>query len=184
MRVVTSFVQQRRRNRIRRRQQNRRILFARAPNLRHMQTSVVYQPTSPTLIPHSMGNHDIPSRTFLIDFCYKHWSRWTEDARQEVSRLTRDLQPRSTHEQQMTLLNVELLYARLTQVQIFTGVPVTQRVTTLKSKGDTKLLSFKFLGWNCFLKQRSPWFSIIGRSIKSVRGKYSNTNRFGQLKTF
>ena len=131
MRGVTSFSQQRR-NRIRRRQRNRKILFTGTPSIRRMQPSITYQPTSPTSVPRSSANHDIPSRIFLINFCYKYWSQWTEQARQEVSRLTRDLQPHSTHEQRMTLLNVELLYARLTQVHMFIGMVMNQNVTTPK----------------------------------------------------
>ena len=52
-----------------------------------------------------------------MEFCYKYWSQWTEDSRLEILRMNQEYPLAMTHKQRMTLLNVELLSARLTQVR-------------------------------------------------------------------
>ena len=116
----------------RRRDKNRKILFsssiAQSFGKRTLNRTTVPMPASlksnrsqevtPSIIRHSS---ELPSRAFLVEFCYKHWAQWTEDTRLEILRMQQEIMGsashETTHEQRMTLLNVELLYARLNQVK-------------------------------------------------------------------
>ena len=59
---------------------------------------------------------ELPTRQFLLDYCQKYWSQWTAEVKSELERLG-DEKKTSRSAQSDTLMNVELLYARLTQVE-------------------------------------------------------------------
>ena len=110
----------------RRRSRNRKILFS-SP----LPQSLVKKSCTATTIDTSISTPlkpeysqavtpsvtELPSRAFLVEFCYKYWSQWTEEARLEVLRMQQEIMEKATHDQRMTLLNVELLHARLNQVK-------------------------------------------------------------------
>ena len=58
---------------------------------------------------------ELPTRQFLLDYCQKYWSQWAAEVKSELERLG-DEKKTSRSAQSNTLLNVELLYARLSQV--------------------------------------------------------------------
>lgn len=61
----------------------------------------------------------MPSKSFLLEYCYENWAKWTECAKEEALRLHKSVWNSKTNQssdQLDTLLNVELLAARLSQV--------------------------------------------------------------------
>ena len=58
---------------------------------------------------------ELPTRQFLLDYCRKYWSQWTTEVKSELERLS-DEKKTSRSAQSGTLMNVELLSARLSQV--------------------------------------------------------------------
>ena len=58
---------------------------------------------------------ELPSRQFLLSYCQKYWSQWTTEVKSELERLS-DEKKTSRSAQSDTLMNVELLSARLSQV--------------------------------------------------------------------
>ena len=61
----------------------------------------------------------LPSKSFLLEYCYENWAKWTECAKEEALRLHKEMwnsKANQRSDQLDTLLNVELLAARLSQV--------------------------------------------------------------------
>ena len=61
----------------------------------------------------------MPSKSFLLEYCYENWAKWTECAKEEALRLHKAMWNSKANQrgnQLDTLLNVELLAARLSQV--------------------------------------------------------------------